>query len=54
VTNFINLKNHWRQKLAAVLPHEWVFNAFLLLTGLRLWVHGGAGLGVGFLGLSAG
>jgi membrane-associated phospholipid phosphatase len=31
----------WRNKLRAVLPHEWVFGAFLLLTGLRLAVHGG-------------
>ncbi|MGO8766154.1 MAG: hypothetical protein ACLQSR_13590 [Limisphaerales bacterium] len=34
--------NKWRQKLGAVLPHEWVFDTFLLLTGLRLFVHGGA------------
>jgi hypothetical protein len=45
VTNFINHKKHWPQKLTAVLPHEWVFNAFLLLTGLRLCVHGGAARG---------
>jgi membrane-associated phospholipid phosphatase len=45
VTNFINHKKHWPQKLTAVLPHEWVFNAFLLLTGLRLWAHGGAAWG---------
>src|SRR5580658_6190929 len=25
----------------AVLPHEWIFGTFLLLTGLRLFVHGG-------------
>jgi membrane-associated phospholipid phosphatase len=25
-----------------VLPHEWIFGTFLLLTGLRLLVHGGA------------
>jgi hypothetical protein len=27
--------------LGAVLPHEWVFGAFLLLTGLRLFASGG-------------
>jgi membrane-associated phospholipid phosphatase len=32
----------WRQKLGAVLPHEWVFGTFLLLTGVRLFLHGGA------------
>lgn len=32
----------WRAKLRAVLPHEWVFGAFLLITGTRLFVHGGA------------
>jgi membrane-associated phospholipid phosphatase len=32
----------WRNKLKAVLPHEWVFGTFLLLTGLRLFVHGGS------------
>ncbi|HEY5345373.1 MAG TPA: phosphatase PAP2 family protein [Verrucomicrobiae bacterium] len=35
-------KNTWRAKLRAVLPHEWIFGAYLLLTGLRLFVHGGA------------
>ena len=35
-------KNTWRTKLRAVLPHEWIFGTFLLLTGLRLFVHGGA------------
>jgi len=35
-------KSKWRRKLGAVLPHEWVFNTFLLLTGLRLFFHGGA------------
>jgi hypothetical protein len=29
---------NWR----AVLPHEWIFGAYLLLTALRLFVHGGA------------
>src|ERR1039458_3524344 len=28
-------------KLRAVLPHEWIFGAYLLLTGLRLLAHGG-------------
>lgn len=30
------------QILHAVLPHEWIFGTFLLLTGLRLFAHGGA------------
>jgi PAP2 superfamily len=30
-----------RHKLAAVLPHEWVFGTFLLLTAVRLFAHGG-------------
>ena len=34
--------NKWRAMLAAMLPHEWIFGAYLLLTGLRLFVHGGA------------
>jgi hypothetical protein len=29
-------------RLRAVLPHEWIFGTFLLVTGLRLFVHGGA------------
>ncbi len=32
----------WRRKIRAVLPHEWVFGAFLLLTALRLLTHAGA------------
>jgi len=32
----------WRMKLRAVLPHEWIFGAYLLTTALRLLVHGGA------------
>jgi membrane-associated phospholipid phosphatase len=39
--NFSSCKNK-RLRLGAVLPHEWVFGAFLLLTGLRLFAHGGA------------
>jgi hypothetical protein len=31
----------WRTRLAAVLPHEWIFGTFLLLTAVRLAVHGG-------------
>jgi hypothetical protein len=31
----------WRQQLKAVLPHEWVFGTFLLLTELRLLAQGG-------------
>ena len=37
----VGIKNFWRGKLGAVLPHEWIFGGFLLLTGLRLLVHGG-------------
>ncbi|HWM70185.1 MAG TPA: phosphatase PAP2 family protein [Steroidobacteraceae bacterium] len=29
-------KDGWRPKAAAVLPHEWVFSAFLVVTGARL------------------
>ena len=29
-------------RFATVLPHEWIFGTFLLLTGLRLLFHGGA------------
>jgi membrane-associated phospholipid phosphatase len=32
----------WTQTLRAVLPHEWIFGTYLLLTGLRLFAHGGA------------
>ena len=35
-------KINWRTRLRSVLPHEWIFGTFLLLTGLRLFVHGGA------------
>ena len=35
-------ENKWPAKLRAVLPHEWLFGTYLLLTGLRLFVHGGA------------
>jgi hypothetical protein len=31
----------WREVFRAVLPHEWIFGTFLLLTGLRLFMHGG-------------
>jgi len=31
-----------RATLRAVLPHEWIFGTYLLLTGLRLFVQGGA------------
>jgi hypothetical protein len=30
------LKDGWRLEPAAVLPHEWVFSAFLVVTGMRL------------------
>jgi membrane-associated phospholipid phosphatase len=33
-------ESKWRNKLGAVLPHEWVFGTFLLLTALRLIAHG--------------
>jgi PAP2 superfamily len=29
-------KDSWRLQPAAVLPHEWVFSAFLVVTGVRL------------------
>jgi len=35
-------KSKWRRKVRAILPHEWVFGTFLLLTGLRLFAHEGA------------
>jgi len=35
-------RDKWRHKLRAVLPHEWIFGAFLLVTGLRLFAHDGA------------
>ncbi len=37
-----NGKSTWREKLRAPLPHEWIFGTYLLLTGLRLFIHGGA------------
>ena len=41
-------------KAAAVLPHEWVFGAFLLMTGVWLFVAGAApGLSLTFLGCLA-
>ncbi len=33
--------NQVRPLLRAVLPHEWVFGGYLLLTALRLFAHGG-------------
>jgi len=30
------LKDGWRLKAVRVLPHEWVFGAFLVITGMRL------------------
>jgi membrane-associated phospholipid phosphatase len=33
---FARLKDKWRLIVAAVLPHEWAFGAFLLVTGVRL------------------
>src|SRR5215831_19160446 len=40
--SFQNNNNHWRRKIRGMLPHEWIFGAFLLLAGLRFFVHGGA------------
>jgi hypothetical protein len=34
--------NGWLEKLRAALPHEWIFGAYLFLTWLRLFLHGGA------------
>ena len=42
MTNCPSNQTCWRAKLRAVLPHEWIFGTYLLLTGLRLFVHGGA------------
>ena len=42
MTNRLADHHGWRAKLRAVLPHEWIFSAYLLITGLRLFVHGGA------------
>jgi PAP2 superfamily len=33
----------WPKIFSEVLPHEWIFGTFLLLTGLRLFAHGGNG-----------
>jgi hypothetical protein len=35
-------KDGWRLKAAAVLPHEWVFSTFLLVTGARLFADSAA------------
>ena len=40
--NLTASKTGGRHKLAAVLPHEWLFGAYLLLTGMRLFAAGGA------------
>lgn len=42
MTNSPAEQNCWFAKLRAVLPHEWIFDTYLLLTGLRLFIHGGA------------
>jgi membrane-associated phospholipid phosphatase len=34
--------NKWPLKVAAVLPHEWVFGTFLLVTGVRLFANSAA------------
>jgi membrane-associated phospholipid phosphatase len=33
---------NWPFKAAAVLPHEWIFGAFLLITGVRLFANSAA------------
>jgi len=43
--NFMFGKSKWRHKLTAILPHEWLFGTYLLLTGLRLFAQGGAARG---------
>ncbi len=52
MVNSVAGKNKSRQRLGAVLPHEWVFGIYLLATGLRLSMHDGAARGwsVIFLG----
>jgi len=46
--------NRLLHKLEAVLPHEWVFGAFLLMTGVWLFLHSAArGLSLVFLGCLA-
>ena len=35
-------KDGWRLKAAAVLPHEWVFSTFLVVTGVRLFADSAA------------
>lgn len=34
-------RNQWKTRLGAVLPHEWIFGGYLLLTALRLFAVGG-------------
>lgn len=47
-------KNEWKLRLGEALPHEWVFCAFLSLTGIRLLANGtGRGWSVVFLGCLA-
>jgi membrane-associated phospholipid phosphatase len=42
-TRFVRpLKNKWKFEVAAVLPHEWVFCTFLLITTLRLFANSAA------------
>ena len=49
MTDFKVANNERRIKLRAVLPHEWIFGAYLLIFGLRLFVHGGAARSWSFL-----
>ena len=39
---FRPLKDKWKFEVAAVLPHEWVFCTFLLITTLRLFANSAA------------
>lgn len=39
--NSVAGKRAWPNKLRAILPHEWIFGTFLLLTALRLFLHPG-------------
>jgi membrane-associated phospholipid phosphatase len=47
--NFMASNIRWRRKLGAVLPHEWIFGMYLLLTGLRLFATGGPARNWSFL-----
>jgi membrane-associated phospholipid phosphatase len=38
----VKSENKWQPKVAAVLPHEWVFCTFILITGVRLFASSAA------------